>query len=138
MILNQFKDIYQTLDKDNIDKIEAIYADDIFFADPFHQVEGLSQLKKYFFELYLNVESIDFEFGEALCEGDSYFIQWTMKLTHPRLNNKKPFYVPGATYLKVNQKSEIVFHRDYFDAGVMLYERLPIFGSLIRWIKRKV
>ena len=138
MVLNQFKDIYQTLDKTNIDTIESIYADNILFSDPFHQVKGLPQLKKYFFELYLNVESIDFEFGESISQGDSFFIQWTMKLTHPKLNNKKPFDVPGATYLKVNSNSEIIYHRDYFDAGVMLYERLPLFGSLIRWIKRKI
>lgn len=138
MILSQFKDVYQTLDKTNIDKIDSIYADNILFSDPFHRVEGLSELKQYFSELYLNVESIDFQFGESISQGDSHFIQWTMRLTHPKLNNKKSFDVPGATYLKVNDNAEIIYHRDYFDAGVMLYERLPLFGRLIRWIKRKV
>jgi hypothetical protein len=29
----------------------------------------------------------------------------------------------------------VCYHRDYFDAGEMLYENLPVVGRVIRWIK---
>ena len=138
MILEEFKQIYQDLDESNIESIELIYASDVQFNDPFHQVEGLQHLKDYFHGLYENVKAIDFEFGDSISEDDGHFIHWTMNLTHPKLNKGKTFKVPGASYLKVNSTQQIVFHRDYFDAGVMLYEQLPIFGKLVKMIKNQL
>jgi hypothetical protein len=138
MIIEQFIRLYQDLDKSNIDSIDSIYAPEIQFNDPFHQVDGLINLKAYFYQLYINVESIDFTFGESLSDNDNHFIQWTMTLKHPKLNGGKSFAVQGASLLKVNSDQQIIFHRDYFDAGVMLYEQLPILGGLVKLIKRRV
>ena len=138
MIIEQFIRLYQDLDKTNIDSIDSIYAPEIQFNDPFHQVDGLINLKAYFYQLYINVENIGFTFGESLSDNDSHFVQWTMTLTHPKLNGGKSFEVQGASLLKVNSDQQIIFHRDYFDAGVMLYEQLPVLGGLVKLIKRRV
>jgi steroid delta-isomerase len=29
-------------------------------------------------------------------------------------------------------------HRDYWDAAGELYEQLPVIGSLMRWLKRRI
>jgi len=29
-------------------------------------------------------------------------------------------------------------HRDYWDAAEELYEHLPLVGSLLRWLKRRI
>ena len=29
-------------------------------------------------------------------------------------------------------------HRDYFDAGALLYEHVPLLGRVIRWLKRRM
>ncbi|TQV73591.1 nuclear transport factor 2 family protein [Aliikangiella marina] len=138
MILDKFKKLYHDLDSSNIDIIESVYAADIEFTDPFHRVDGLQALKEYFQGMYSNVKAISFEFGESIAEGNTYFIHWVMKLSHPKLNGGKEITVPGATYLKVNESQQVIFHRDYFDAGVMLYEQLPVLGGLVKLIKRRL
>jgi len=30
-----------------------------------------------------------------------------------------------------------VFHRDYWDAAEELYEKLPVIGALMRWLKKR-
>jgi len=138
MIVEQFKQLYQELDGTNIEIIESIYAPEIRFHDPFHQVEGLQSLKNYFQDLYINVDAINFEFGESISEGDNHFVDWVMNLTHPKLNKGRAFKVSGASFLKVNETQQIILHRDFFDAGVMLYEQLPVLGGLVRLIKRRI
>jgi hypothetical protein len=32
----------------------------------------------------------------------------------------------------------VYLHRDYFDAGALLYEHLPVLGTLIGWLKRRL
>ena len=138
MILEDFKKLYHALDQSNIDSIDTVYASDILFTDPFHRVEGIDDLKNYFHDLYKNVDMIYFDFGESIYVNESYFVQWTMHLKHPKLNRNKSSKIDGATFFKVNSEGKIVFHRDYFDAGSMLYEQLPIIGKIIQWIKKKV
>lgn len=138
MILDRFKKLYHDLDSTNVDIIETVYAPDIEFSDPFHRIDGLQALKEYFQGMYTNVKAISFEFGESISDGNTYFIHWVMRLSHPKLNGGKQFIVPGATYLKVNDTQQIIFHRDYFDAGVMLYEQLPVLGGLVKLVKRRL
>jgi hypothetical protein len=32
----------------------------------------------------------------------------------------------------------VVRHRDYFDAGALLYQHVPVVGSMIRWLHRRI
>ena len=59
-----------------------------------------------------------------------------MLLQHPKLNRGKKFTVPGISAIHYGNK--IYSRRDYFDLGVMLYERLPLIGWLILIIKRNL
>jgi hypothetical protein len=138
MIVTQFKQLYQDLDGSNIDIIESVYAIDINFEDPFHHIEGLNNMKLYFQELYQNVDAISFDFGEFISDGDSHSVSWVMNLTHPKLNKGKSFDVPGATFFKVNEEQKIIMHRDYFDAGIMLYENIPLLGSVVKFVKSRL
>ena len=45
--------------------------------------------------------------------------------------------VRGASHLKFAADGRINFHRDYWDAAEELYEKLPLVGSLMRWLKRQ-
>ena len=138
MIVEQFKSTYQNMNASNIASIERLYSEDIEFNDPFHQVFGLTALKGYFEELYENVDSVSFEFGQCINQEQQYFIEWEMTLCHPKLNKGNAIQVPGATLFKVDNNEKVIFHRDYFDAGVMLYEHIPLLGRLIKWVKGRL
>jgi hypothetical protein len=138
MIVDQFKSTYQNMNASNIDSIEELYAEQIEFNDPFHQIVGLGALKNYFQELYQNVESVSFLFGQCINQQNQYFIEWQMTVCHPRLNKGEPILVPGATLFRAGNNDKIIFHRDYFDAGVMLYEHIPLLGRLIKWVKGRI
>lgn len=135
MILEQFKNTYHEMNLSNVQIIEDIYSSDIHFEDPFHTVEGLDELKTYFERLYQNVDTIGFEFKDEVTTGDDRIITWVMNLKHPKLNKGEMFSLEGATHLKLDENQKIKFHKDYFDGGAMLYEKVPVVGSLVRWIK---
>ena len=43
----------------------------------------------------------------------------------------------GATHLVFTPQGQISLHRDYWDAAEELYEKLPVVGSLMRWLKKR-
>ena len=134
-LVENFKNVYEQLDSNNISSIRNIYDKDIKFIDPFHEVNGLETLVEYFSKLYRNIDSCEFDFQEVFTGDSSAMVTWNMKFRHKSLS-RRVIEVPGSTEIRFNEK--IHYHRDYFDAGKMLYENVPLIGSAIRYIKKKV
>lgn len=135
-LLERFLRVYQQLDRDHLHLLGEVYADDVSFTDPLHQVSGLAALGDYFARMYANVTSVRFDFERVLAGGGEAMLTWTMHLQHPRLSPSEPLALPGATHLRFGDK--VHYHRDYFDAGALLYERLPVLGGVVRAIRRRV
>lgn len=135
-LLQRFLEVYQELDSDHLHLLDEVYAAGVSFTDPLHQVEGLPALHDYFARMYANVTSVRFDFERVLADDDEAMLTWTMHLRHPRLSPAEPLALPGATHLRFGDK--VHYHRDYFDAGALLYERLPLLGGVVRAIRRRV
>ncbi|WP_165311714.1 nuclear transport factor 2 family protein [Vibrio ziniensis] len=128
---------YQKLDKSNLHLLAEVYHHDVVFEDAAHRIEGLALLEDYFHSLYENVERCQFTIHTMhQADGDG-FLAWTMHLQHPKLSGGKQIDVRGMTHLQFSEH-KVIYHRDYFDLGEMLYEHLPLLGGLIRAIKRRL
>lgn len=132
--LEDFRALFNKLDKGNLDKLADLYSEDIRFQDPLGTVNGLDELTHYFAGAYANVVDCRFEFGEAVVQGESAALPWVMHLRHKRIRKGREVQVQGISHLRIRD-GRVYYHRDYFDAGEMLYENLPIIGGVIRWIK---
>jgi hypothetical protein len=107
------------------------------FTDPLHEVQGLGQLSHYFGELYANVSDLRFDFHgfDQIGDGEGY-LRWIMSYRHPRLGGGRLIRVEGCSHLRWRDK--VYCQRDYFDAGALLYEHLPVLGRAIAWLKRRM
>ena len=135
--LRRFATEFAALDAGNLARLGQLYSDDVLFRDPLHEVRGLPALQRYFAEMYANVGRLDFDVQgfDQVCDGEGY-LPWTMHFRHPRLRGGAPISVDGCSHLLWWDK--VYQHRDYFDAGAMLYEHLPLMGGVIAWLKRRL
>ena len=46
-------------------------------------------------------------------------------------------FAPTSTVSTHSVDGRIVMHRDYWDVAEELYEKLPLIGALMRWLKRR-
>jgi hypothetical protein len=136
--LDRFMELYRTLSADNLHELEEIYADDIRFVDPAHEIKGLEELQRYFNNLYQNLASISFDYHQVHESETEASISWSMTFTHPRISRGKEITLQGATFLEFDHDNKISYHRDYFDLGAMLYEHLPIVGPVTKFIKNRL
>lgn len=134
-LVDNFIELYQALNKNNLHLLGQVYGDDIIFTDPMHQISGLESLTQYFAKLYENVQHIQFEIKEVQQSDSQASLFWQMQYCHPKLNKGQLISVDGMSQLKFNDK--IYFHRDYFDLGQMLYEQVPFIGGFIRLLKMR-
>jgi len=134
--LNNFIEVYQSLSVDNLNLLEAIYHEDITFIDPIHEVKGFNKLHDYFKGLYENLSQCRFVINEVIVNENVAAIYWEMNYVHPKLNKGKAVKVSGNSLIK-GRDNKVIYHKDYLDLGVMLYEQLPLLGKVIKWVKIK-
>ncbi|EWG97873.1 nuclear transport factor 2 family protein [Halomonas sp. BC04] len=138
--LEAFCAFFNKLDKSYTQNLYQVYTDDVVFTDPLHHIEGREALERYFQGLYENVTECRFEFHDRLRQGTEACVTWTMRLSHPRLARGRPVLVEGCSRLSfsTDDPRRVCRHRDFFDAGAMLYEHLPILGPTVRVLKRRL
>lgn len=134
--LYNFVDIYQKLSTNNLELLADVYHSDVTFIDPIHRVDGFEALASYFSDLYANLSECDFIVTEVVEQENQAAIYWEMSYKHEKLNKGKPVSVSGSSHIK-SQDGKVIYHRDFLDLGVMIYEQIPLLGRLIKWIKVK-
>ncbi|AVD82918.1 transcriptional regulator [Pseudomonas sp. SWI6] len=135
--LQQFAQRFARLDAHNIDALVNLYNEEVTFRDPLHQIQGLEALKAYFSQLYANAQDIRYTFtgADEVGPGQGY-LRWTLQFRHPRLSGGRPIALQGCSYLQWQDRVHL--HQDFFDAGALLYEHVPVMGGAIRWLKGRL
>ena len=137
-LIAQFKNLYSNLNHSNCNTnlIDQIYGQDMVFKDSFHTINGVEKFKAYCASLYENLNSCEFDFHKSwVGEGDA-MLTWTMHYSHPRLRGGRVISVEGASEICFEDK--IFAHQDYFDGGNLLYEHVPLLGTVISQLKKRM
>ena len=135
-VVERWKDTYNKLDFHHLHLLGDLYAGEVVFEDPIHRIEGFAALEKYFAGMYENVESCRFEWvAEVIGDGEA-MVSWIMVLRHKKFRAGETVRVPGSSHIRYTDK--VTYHRDYFDVGALIYERVPVLGGIIRWIKGRL
>lgn len=136
-LLQQLKNFYLSFDQDSIAALADIYHADVQFIDPIHQVSGLSALQDYFRNILQGVDYCQFEFSHSAVSHDQLFLNWHMRFRHPNLGNGQEIVVAGVSHCQISDE-RVIYQRDYYDAGSMVYEHVPILRYVIGKIKQRL
>ena len=133
-VIKKFKRYFTELNLDDVSILNEIYSDKVIFTDPIHEINGIESLKSYFEKLNENLVQGSFLFTDETITDNKAYLSWEMKLELKK--PKKNVKASGISVLIFEQK--ITKHRDYFDAGELFYENIPLLGGIIRLLKKKI
>lgn len=136
-VIDKFVGFYTSLDAASLSVLPEIYHSNAVLIDPFGHHQGLKSIEGYFRHLLENIKHCRFDIDEPFYDGQRFAVSWVMHWSHPRVAGGKALSLPGCSFGQV-QHERIVQQRDYYDAGEMIYEHLPILGGVVRSVKRRV
>lgn len=136
--LDRFKTVFNQLNRDNLGLLEEIYTPDVRFRDPVHALDGLPALRDYYARLYDGVVSCHFDFEAEVIQGRQGMLVWIMHFQHARFRRGETLELRGVSHLRFLDDGRVNDHRDYFDMGEFIYERVPVLGGIIRAIKNRL
>ena len=135
IVIRNFVDNLNSLSSSNVNEVlQKNYVSNIEFIDPIKRIHGLEELTNYFLDLYKSVDYCHFKINNYISCEDRYSIQWEMKLRHQRLSKKEEIILDGASFIRF-QDNKACYHRDYYDLGALIYERMPVLGGIVKKIR---
>jgi hypothetical protein len=128
---------FETLTPQSISRLGEIYAPEARFKDPFNEVQGLPAIEGIFQHMYVALDKPHFVVTQQVVDGDQAFLTWEFRFHFKRFDTHTLQAVRGASHVVFNAQGLVTLHRDYWDAAEELYEKLPVVGGLMRWLKKR-
>lgn len=128
--------LFEQLTPADIDRLGQFYTADARFKDPFNEVQGVPAIQQVFRHMYASLHEPRFVVRDVIVQGDQCFLSWDFVFRFKRFSNELQT-VRGGSQLQLDPIGLITLHRDYWDAAEELYEKLPLIGSLMRWLKKR-
>jgi hypothetical protein len=129
-------DFFQSISVDSTQTLSLIYTDDVWFKDPFNEVQGLEQVSHIFTHMFEQVDAPRFVVTHSVLQDDQAFLTWDFLFRMRRFSDDEQC-IRGASHVRFASDGRVAYHRDYWDAAEELYEKLPVVGSLMRWLKTR-
>jgi len=128
-------DWFESLTPATLDKLPGFYAAQARFKDPFNTVEGVAAIRPIFEHMFASLEQPRFVIQDVIVQGDQCFLTWDFDFRLKRRG--AAMRIHGGSHLQLDPSGRILVHRDYWDAAEELYEKLPLIGALMRWLRRR-
>ncbi|KAB8058360.1 nuclear transport factor 2 family protein [Janthinobacterium sp. FT14W] len=126
---------YEELSLESLVQLNALYAPDARFKDPFNDVVGHAAILAIFEHMFVQVDAPRFVVLESLVQGEQAFLTWEFRFRMKRLVSGEQC-IRGASHIRFDGQGRVVVHRDYWDAAEELYEKLPLLGPFMRLLRR--
>ena len=126
-------DWYSTLSPATLPQAADYYHRDAQFKDPFNEVEGVSAIIAVFEHMFSTTENPHFILHDRIVQERQAFVSWTFEFGL----NGKPYSIRGATHFKFDVQGMVLVHRDYWDAAEELFQKLPLVGAPVRWLRAR-
>jgi hypothetical protein len=117
-------------------ELRTVYAENARFKDPFNDVTGSAEIASIFAHMFGQLMQPRFVVTSTVLQGQQAFLTWDFRFTMKRIS-RTPQCIKGATHIVFGPDGAVALHRDYWDAAEELYEKLPLLGAVMRWLKRR-
>jgi ketosteroid isomerase-like protein len=131
---------FERLQPSEVAQIAQLYTADAQFKDPFNEVQGTAAIERIFAHMFEALEKPRFVITQQVHNGAHCFVTWDFFFSVPRMGKSATQIIRGATHFVLREEAgvwRVAVHRDYWDAAEELYEKLPMVGSLMRWLKKR-
>ncbi len=132
--VNAIKTLFENLQRDDVARMGQFYGEHAYFRDPFNEVRGLPAVQRIFAHMFETLDAPRFVVRDAFEQGDQGFLTWDFEFQR----GKHTMKIHGSSHLRFAPDGRVIYHRDYWDAAEELWEKVPLLGAVLRWLKKRL
>ena len=131
--LDKLLDWYTTLTPETVRRVAEFYGPDAHFRDPFNDVRGAPAIHRIFEHMFEVTDNPRFTIKDRMLQDNQGFATWIFEFDL----RGKHYSVEGSSHIWFGPNGLVTAHRDYWDAAEELFEKLPLIGKLVHFLRKK-
>ncbi len=128
-------ELFENLSTERIENCEAFVNADIHFKDPFNDITGITRFKHLLHKTLKDVTDPRFVVTHQAKDKDVLFLKWEFSGTVKVIGH---WFITGMSEIHLDDQGKVVRHVDHWDASEQFYGHIPVLGSLLRLIRRRL
>jgi hypothetical protein len=128
---------FESLTCESAMQLSRFYCADARFKDPFNDVTGLAEIARIYLHMFDQLHEPRFVITGRWERPGGVILAWDFRFRMKRFDSARTQVIHGVSQLEFAGDGRIRLHRDYWDAAEELYEKLPVLGALMRFLKRQ-
>lgn len=131
----EYAQFFETLQSGTTkEKYAKIVDENVYFEDPFHNTYGLEAFIDVFERMFESVDVPKFKVEEIVANENIAYLRWVFSCE----KNSKEYSFEGLSRAAFASNGKVITHVDFWDAAKNVYSHVPILGSVLRYIQRKI
>ena len=133
----EYADFFENLTKEDTKELYKNFFDvNSSFEDPFQKVKGIDAIYKVFEHMYETLDEPKFIVDEIIQNDSVAYLKWHFYFKLSQSAEEQSFI--GVSRVKFDSIGMVISHVDYWDAAYNIYEKIPLLGSILRMIKKRL
>ena len=138
--IENFKEFFSSFAADRIDKLlSKTYASDIYFNDTLKTLRGIEDLAHYLKDSANAVQDCRVEVLDVTRTADNdHYFRWKMMIRFKRFKKDEDTWTVGMSHLRFNAQGLVVYHQDYWNATDGIFRHIPLLGTMINAVIKRL
>jgi steroid delta-isomerase len=114
----------------------ALACPDLEFRDPFNVVVGAERVVALLDHMFAHASDIRFDVLRHAWADETAFYRWDFacRLRRPATTLR----IAGVSEVRFDAGGRVASHVDHWDAAAQVYERIPLLGTVLRLVRRRL
>ena len=124
--------LFEDFSLERIADLENFVSADIKFKDPFNDLAGIDSFRRLLKKILVDVKGLKFKVTHRAWSNERLFLRWFFE---GDVRGLKKWKVEGMSEISFDAGGLICHHEDHWDASTQFYEKLPVVGAVLRFIR---
>jgi hypothetical protein len=130
----RYRHYLETLTPESLGRLPDYVSENVRFRDPFNDVTGVEAMTGVFAHMFETLGSVRFMVTTSAMADRRCLMSWRFEA---RLRGRALSF-DGMSEVRFDDDGRVIAHFDHWDAGSAIYERLPVIGSLLAALRRRI
>lgn len=137
--LEKYLEELGSLRLEKIGDVLELVNENFAFSDPFNNTIGKGPYQKVLEATLKDSLDMKFEIIKIIREEALAFLTWDFSfLPANRILGSNRITIHGMSEIKISDTGLISYHKDYWDVAATVYQRVPILGSVLNILRKRV
>ena len=115
-----------------------LYSENIHFSDALILTEDKQVIVKHFSDLEAAGNQVKVTMHQKLISGNDVFLVWSMEARFTPIRTERISDSLGVTHLRFDENGRVILHQDFWDSTEGFFRHIPVLGSVVNSVKRRV